>query len=159
LYFQIGYKENMGEFLEWLSVVGLSTVKVLAGLAMAITHGMKPWEIFAALAAGSMIGVTFFTFFGLTIRRWRKERRMRLGIVKPLNYRKARKWKRMWLRFGLPGIALLTPPLISPPIGALIAVIFERRKGRILAYMGVSILLWSALFALVGDQILALIHR
>ncbi len=149
----------MGEFLAWLSVVALAAVKVLFALGVAIAHGMKPWEIFVGLAAGSMLGVIFFTFFGLTLRKWLKERRLRKGIRKPLNYRKARKWKRMWLRFGLPGVAILTPPLISPPVGALIAVIFERRRGRILAYMGVSILIWSALFALVGEQILALIHR
>jgi hypothetical protein len=204
----------MGEILQWLSVVGLATVKVLAGLGVGIAYGMKPWQIFVCLAAGSMIGVVFFTFFGQRIRVWRKERRKQRYILeleeigkarkviarrvlfwqskpamlipgflrrmfgsingsyrlwlrkrrrksrKPaaLNFRKARKWKKMWLRYGLPGIALLTPPLISPPIGALIAAFFERRRGRILAYMGVSILLWSALFAAVGHQILALIH-
>ena len=148
----------MGEFLQWLSVVGLASIKVLFALGAALASDMKPWKIFVALSVGSMLGVTFFTFFGLRIRKWQKERRIRKGIRKPLNYRKARKWKKMWLRFGLPGIAILTPPLISPPIGALIAVIFERRRSRILIYMAVSILIWSAIFALVGDQFLALIH-
>jgi hypothetical protein len=148
----------MAEFLEWLSVVALATVKVLPALGLAMTHGMKHWEIFVSLAAGSFLGVSFFTIFGLRIRKWRKERRRAKGIVKPLNYRKARKWKRMWLRFGLPGIALLTPPLISPPIGALIAVIFERRRGRILLYMGVSIVLWCTVFALLGHQVLEFFH-
>jgi hypothetical protein len=148
LYACIGVKSDMAEFLEWLSVVALASVKVLFALAAAIAHGMKPWKIFVALSAGSMLGVAFFTLFGLRIRKWRKDRRQRLGIQKPLNFRKARKWKRMWLRFGLPGIAVLTPPLISPPIGALIAVIFERSKTRIFIYMGISILVWSAIFAL-----------
>lgn len=148
----------MAEFLEWLSVVGLATLKVLPALGLAMAHGMKRWEIFVALASGSFLGVAFFTVFGLRIRKWRKHRRIQKGIQKPLNYRKARKWKRMWLRFGLPGIALLTPPMISPPIGAIIAVIFERRQGRILAFMGASILLWSALFAILGHEILELLH-
>lgn len=148
----------MGEFFEWLSVIALATVKVLPALGLAIAHDMKPWQIFVTLSSGSMIGVTFFTLFGLRFRKWRKVRRMRKGIYKPLKYRKARKWKRMWMRFGLPGIALITPPMISPPVGALIAVIFERSKTRILIYMAVSVLLWSALFAVVGDQFLDWVH-
>jgi hypothetical protein len=110
------------------------------------------------LFAGTMIGVGFFTFFGLRIIKWRKERRRRLGIVKPLNYRKARKYKRMWIRFGLPGIALLTPIFFGPAIGAVIAIIFERSQMRIFLYMGVSIAVWSAIFALLGHQVLELIH-
>jgi hypothetical protein len=148
----------MGEFLAWLSVMALATVKVLPALGLAIAHDMKPWEIFSALAGGSMLGVTFFTLFGLQIRRWQKERRIRKGIVKPLNFRKARKWKRMWLKFGLPGVALITPPMISPPVGALIAVIFERRRGRILLYMGISILIWSTIFAFAGEGLLSLLR-
>ena len=96
--------------------------------------------------------------FGLRIIKWRKERRRRLGIVKPLNYRKARKYKRMWIRFGLPGIALLTPIFFGPAIGAVIAIIFERSQMRIFLYMGVSIAAWSAIFALLGHQVLELIH-
>ncbi|MEY3442760.1 MAG: hypothetical protein RLZZ519_1041 [Bacteroidota bacterium] len=148
----------MAEFLQWLSVIGMSTLKVIPALVMAMAYGMKHWQIFVGLFSGSMIGVGFFTFFGLRIIKWRKERRRRLGIVKPLNYRKARKYKRMWIRFGLPGIALLTPIFFGPAIGAVIAVIFERNQMRIFAYMGVSIAIWSAVFALLGHQVLELVH-
>ena len=148
----------MAEFLQWLSVIGMSTLKVIPALVMAMAYGMKHSQIFVGLFAGSMIGVGFFTFFGLRIIKWRKERRRRLGIVKPLNYRKARKYKRMWIRFGLPGIALLTPISFGPAIGAVIAIIFERSQMRIFLYMGVSIAAWSAIFALLGHQVLELIH-
>lgn len=149
----------MNEFLEWLTVVGLASLKVLPALGLALAHKLPAWEIFISLAIGSMLGVTFFTLFGLRIRRWRKERRKRKGIRKPFNIRKARKWKRLWIRYGLPGVALLTPPVLSPPVGALIAVIFERRQGRILLYMGLSILVWCSLFALLGQQLYDLLEQ
>jgi hypothetical protein len=148
----------MTEILQWLSVIAMATVKDLPALGMAMLYKMDRWEIFVSLVVGSMIGVAFFTFFGLRIQRWRKERRHQLGIKKPLNYRKARKWKRMWLRFGLPGISLLTPILFGPAMGALICVIFERRQGRIMLYMGVSISLWSVVFALLGHQVMEFFH-
>jgi hypothetical protein len=148
----------MAEFMTWLTVAGISSLKVIPGLALAMAQDMSSVEIFVTLAVGSMLGVIFFTMFGMRIRKWRKERRRRKGIQKPLNFRKARKWKRMWVRYGLPGVALLTPPLLSPPIGAFIAVAFEKRKGRILLFMGMSILLWCTIFALLGHQVLEVIH-
>lgn len=148
----------MTEFLQWLSVIAMATVKDLPALGMAMLYDMQHWEIWVSLVAGSMIGVAFFTFFGLRIQRWRKERRHRLGSKKPLNYRKARKWKRLWQRFGLPGISLLTPILFGPAIGALICVIFERRQGRIMLYMGVSISLWCLVFAFLGHEVMELFH-
>ena len=148
----------MAEFLQWLSVIAMATLKDLPALGMAMLYDMEHWEIFVSLFAGSMLGVGFFAFFGLRIIKWRKERRRRLGIVKPLNFRKARKYKRIWLRFGLPGIALLTPILFGPAIGALICVIFERSQLRILLYMGVSIAIWCAIFALLGHQVMELFH-
>jgi hypothetical protein len=48
--------------------------------------------------------------------------------------------------------------MLSPPIGTLIAVLFERRKGRILIFMGASILLWCTIFALLGKGALEAIH-
>jgi hypothetical protein len=148
----------MAELIKWLTVTGLAALKVVPALGLAISLKMNRWEIFVALAAGSFMGVSFFTLFGLRIRGWLKERRDRKGIRKPMNYRKARKWKRMWLRFGLVGIALLTPPVISPPVGAIISVIFEKRRSRILLCMGASILAWSVVFAFLGEQILRLLH-
>jgi hypothetical protein len=46
-------------------------------------------------------------------------------------------------RFGLVGIALLTPFLISIPLGCYLAVRYFKNKQRIIAYMFASILFWS----------------
>lgn len=50
---------------------------------------------------------------------------------------------RIWKRYGLTGIALITPVILSIPIGTLIAnsLVDDRRK--ILLYMFISILFWS----------------
>ena len=36
----------MAEFLQWLSVIGMSTLKVIPALVMAMAYGMKHWQIF-----------------------------------------------------------------------------------------------------------------
>lgn len=57
--------------------------------------------------------------------------------------RRNRRIVSLWKRFGLAGIAALTPILLSIPIGTLIAnsLVDDRRK--ILIYMFISILFWS----------------
>jgi uncharacterized membrane protein len=147
----------MLQVLQWLSVIGLGALRVLPALGLAMTYNFSGPEIFISLSIGGILGIVFFTFFGVRIRRWRKARRMRLGHTKPLKIRRARRMKRLWNKFGIIGIALLTPPMISPPLGALIAVFFNERPARIYLFMFLSVFLWSAVFALVGQQILDLI--
>lgn len=143
--------------LEFLSVAGLSALKVLPGLALGIAHQMGSVEIFLALFLGGMLGVVGFSFFADKIRKWRKQRRKEKPRDKPYNIRRIRRIMRIWKKYGLVGIAFLTPPMISPPFGALIAVAFGETFSRIMIFMTVSMLFWAGLLALLGDQILKLI--
>ena len=147
----------MEYLLQYLSVAGLSSLDVLAGLGLAVAYGMNTLQIFVCLCLGSMAGVFFFTLFGLRLRRSIHERRRRNGVLKPLNFKKARGWKRRWLRFGLPGIAFLSPPVFSIPVGVLISVIYENRLRRILIAMTISVLFWVSVLAFLGDQLSGLL--
>jgi membrane protein DedA with SNARE-associated domain len=142
------------EILEFLSVAGLSALKVIPGAALAVVYELSPIEIFLTLFIGGMAGIFAFSYFGTRIRDWRKRRRMQKGIQKPYKIRRIRRIMRIWRKFGLAGVALLTPPMISPPFGAIIAVAFGERLERILIFMAVSMAIWAGLFALLGNQIL-----
>jgi hypothetical protein len=48
-------------------------------------------------------------------------------------------------KYGLFGIALLTPVLLSIPIGTIVANSFEPKKRKIFLFMFISILFWSTL--------------
>jgi hypothetical protein len=54
-----------------------------------------------------------------------------------------RKIVRIWTKYGLFGIALLTPIILSIPLGTLIANSLESNRKKIVLYMFVSILFWS----------------
>jgi hypothetical protein len=49
------------------------------------------------------------------------------------------------LKYGLSGIAIVTPIILSIPIGTLIANNLESNKKKIFLYMFISILSWSIL--------------
>jgi hypothetical protein len=151
------YSNLQMEVLELLSVVGMSSLKVLPGVGLALLYELTALEIFLTIFIGGMAGIITFSFFGTRIRAWRKKRRMARNIVKKVKIKRARRIVRIWRKYGLVGVAFLTPPLISPPFGVAIAVAFGERMERILLYMGISMAFWAAVFAIVGEQILALI--
>jgi predicted neutral ceramidase superfamily lipid hydrolase len=48
-------------------------------------------------------------------------------------------------KYGLLGIAFLTPVILSIPIGTIVANSFEPNKRKIFLFMFISILFWSTL--------------
>ncbi len=50
-------------------------------------------------------------------------------------------------RFGLVGVALLTPTLLSIPVGTLIAARYFRNPRRVVGYLCASVVLWSLIFS------------
>jgi hypothetical protein len=50
---------------------------------------------------------------------------------------------RIWHKYGLLGISFLTPILLSPPGGAILAIAFGASKKQMLIYMFVFSVLWS----------------
>jgi len=70
---------------------------------------------------------------------------------KKVSSKRMRRMIKIWNRYGLVGVAFLTPVLISIPIGTIILnnMIHDRKK--IFLYMFVSILFWSLLLNLLFE--------
>jgi hypothetical protein len=71
-------------------------------------------------------------------------------IEKPIPQRKIfnkrnRRMVRLWKKYGLVGLAALTPLIFSIPIGTFFMSRLERNRKKILLYMFVSITCWSLL--------------
>lgn len=64
---------------------------------------------------------------------------------KRLFTRKNRRLVTIWSKYGLKGVAFLTPVLLMPLGGAIIALSFGGSRGKMLKYMAVSFLFWSFL--------------
>ncbi len=141
------------ELYKLLVVAGMSVFKILPAAIAAVGLQMNFWEIFISIFVGGSIGNLIFSFGGSRIRMWLKARRKRLRKSRKPNVKRWRRIVRIWKKFGLVGIAVLTPPLLSPPVGSLIAVGFREKPKRILMYMTVSLFVWSIIFGLFGKEI------
>ncbi len=147
----------MEEVLAALSTIGISSVKHLFGFATAATYNYSYIEAFLYPALGGIMGVAFFIFLSHTAQKFyqsifpkkKKKRtftRMSRFIVKV---------KR---RFGLAGIAFITPWFLTIPIGTMLSCRLYRNKNRVFIYQAASILIWSLIGSGIAQPISAWLH-
>ena len=115
------------------------------------------WQSFIITTAGGMAGIIVFVFFGhfvlskwgvfiyLIKRIYKSKEKLEEERNKP---RKKFNWKTRFIgrvkrRFGLIGIAFVTPCIISIPIGSVVAVGIYRKKGKVFSYITASLVFWS----------------
>ncbi len=132
---------------KYLVVFGLSMLKFLLGLAAGA--GFKlPFLVTAAISIlGMMTSVVLFTsFLGKFFHQWA----MKTFFKGQKLFTKGNRRKiTIWNKFGLFGVALLTPVLFSPIGGAIIANAFGETKERIFIYMLGSAVLWALSFSYI----------
>lgn len=99
----------------------------------------------AVACAGGIAGNIVFTYLSAAILKaihnFRVKRNLihRRKIFTPFN----RRVIRVRLKFGLAGIAFITPILLSTPIGAFIAERFYRDKKKIILYLSAATVFWA----------------
>jgi uncharacterized membrane protein len=139
----------MDSWWEIISVFLLSTVKFVFGaVPMALGLGFSFFEAVTVTSLGGITGVTIFVLMSEKIVARLKKRKMEKQHEHPETRKKKFTKKNkiiVWvkMRFGLIGIAFLTPLLLSIPIGCFLAVRYFKNKHRILVFMFLSILFWS----------------
>ena len=137
-------------FAKYISVIIASTIKFIGGPLSGAALGLSWPETAVCTAFGMMISVVVVTYAGAAFqalihryqrtpaKRFTKRTRMAIGI---------------WNRFGLTGIAFLTPVILTPIGGTILAVSFGVRRAQLLLYMLISAILWAVVQTLALYQI------
>ena len=125
--------------LKCASVFLLSTVKFLGGPMAGASMGLHFLPTMALTVAGMMTSVFVFSGIGrVWMQHRQKQRRLRR---EPIFSRRSRNIIKIFQKFGMGGIAFLTPVILSPIGGTVVATLLGVPRQRILLHM-----LWSALF-------------
>ena len=112
----------------------------LAGAAM----GLSFWHTCGLTVAGMMTSVLLFSVIGSAVsKQYAINRRLK---KKAIFNKKSRRIVKVWQKFGMGGIAFLTPVLLSPIIGTIIATVLGAKRGQILLHMLWSAVLWGIVF-------------
>jgi|JI10StandDraft_1071094.scaffolds.fasta_scaffold1634249_1 type III secretory pathway component EscU len=129
------------EVLKALTVYLWSMVKFFFGPIGGKAAGLHIITAMIVTVAGMMTVVVMFTYFGEFIRK-----RILDHIFKKKTENKPLKMKSNYLtKYGLVGVALLTPILLSPIGGTLIAVGISTNRVKIILYMFISACVWSVI--------------
>lgn len=126
------------------------TIALVAGVA---NKSLNFFEILLAVGGGASVSVVVYTFFGQGINFWIKRVFKRR---KPTSFKRRRRVYTIWKKYGLFGVAMLSP-ILSPMISVAVAVSFQEPPRRIILFNIGSILFWTILFALAREGILDLL--
>jgi hypothetical protein len=134
-------------------------IKQIAGIFTLSTvkfgFGGVPWAVFAhynffkavtITTAGGVTGsIVFANISEWVLESWDKfkgkyfpSKRLKPKLITDNKF--ARKVKDRW---GLTGIAFVTPIILSIPIGTILAVRFYQDKQKVISYMLISIVIWD----------------
>jgi hypothetical protein len=134
----------------WQGILKIATVyfssmlKFVFGPLGGYAAGFSLITTILVTIAGMMTVVLLFTFFG----NWIREKVIYRVIKKRSKFSQSnRKFVTIWKKYGLIGVAALTPLLLTPIGGTLLAVSSGSPKEKIIFYMFISASIWSILFS------------
>lgn len=143
-------------FLSFMGLLLMSGFKYSVAAFIAITTYKNPLVGFFVTSIGGILSCYVWIFLGKSLQRkyklirdWYHLKRGRLAPRAKRFNRKNRIIVKIRRSYGLWMIALISPVLISLPVGCFISVGIESNPYRIWAFMSVSIILWG--FALLGS--------
>lgn len=136
----------MEVLIKWITIALSSSVKFIAGPLLGKGFDLPWWETAFFTFVGMMVSIILFSTFaraffykylkGIFFRNEKKISPSKRRIVK------------VWNKFGISGVAFLTPVLLSPIGGAIVASSFGLKPGKIIRYMAVSAAFWAVVFSL-----------
>jgi hypothetical protein len=134
----------MGEFIQIFTVFLTCTFFfVKLGVPSAILLFKYNFvKVMLVSCAGGITGNIIFTNLSASILKWMHYYREKRNIQKRSFTKTTRRMIRIKQRFGLVGIAFITP-VISQPIGAFFAEKFFKDKKKVILYLSVSVIFWA----------------
>lgn len=139
----------MSELWKILSVILLSSVKFgLGGIPLAFGYGFTFFKIVVTTSVGGILGIIVFSYLSEQILKlvdkigqwWRRDHPKK---PKKIFTYKNKFIVKVKMKFGLIGLAILTPTVLSMPLGMLLAKRYFHNSQRVMLYMITSVLFWS----------------
>jgi len=130
------------ELLKILSVFLLSSVKFgIGGVPAAVFANFPFFKAMLITISGGITGVTVFAY----LSDWINERLKKIGSKKQKKKFTLTNKIIVYVKkyFGLIGISIITPLILSIPLGVFIAVKFYHDKNKVIRFMFVSITIWA----------------
>lgn len=149
-------------WLETFLFLLLASVKFAVAVPFFILENkLTFWQGMLFGISSGMLGILTFMFLSTLILQfwnWLKEQ---LGIKRAKPRKVFSKRSRMIVRvkskYGLAGIALLSPMIISLPVGVFLAMRYFKNKKQVFIYMLGGVIIWSLIYASSASLIIKIL--
>lgn len=131
------------ELIKYLTVFVWTMVKFIFGPVLSALFNISFFPSVLLTVGGMMASVILFTFAGRAIRQWWL---LKFQQNRILFTPRKRRMVRIWRKYGIWGVAALTPLIFTPIGGTMIAVSFGEKKYKIILTMLISAIFWALVF-------------
>lgn len=124
-------------FFEYLLVFGIAAIpmlELLVAIPVGVAMGLNPLAVGLLALAGNLLVTALPCLF------W--QRLLRSGWQPPARQRGERA-RRIFARWGLPGLAISGPAVTGQPLAAVIALAFGLAPGKVLRVLAWGLVLWT----------------
>jgi uncharacterized membrane protein len=127
----------LGAAIPWLEIALV--------IPLGILRGLSPFWVMTLAFIGNMLTVLILIIAFQKVKEWMESRKQRGGKGES---KRTERGKRIWSKYGMPGLALLGPILIGTHIAAFIGLLFGASKVNTTIWMTISIALWTLVFGI-----------
>ncbi len=132
-------------FIKLITVAGLGIIELWAAIPMGTALKLHPLLNGIASALGSIIGAVLVIVLGDRLRNWLLKRRDR-----GKEQEKKGQVYRIWDKYGVIGLGMLSPLLTGAPLGAAIGISLGASPGRLIFWMSFGILIWTIILTIIS---------
>ncbi|NMM48714.1 hypothetical protein [Marinigracilibium pacificum] len=130
------------EISKYLFVFGSSMVKFIFGPVAGTSMGFSYIETVVLTALGMMTSVIIITVLSEKIKEYRAKKNAK--NKKKKFSKRSRQFVKIWSKYGIWGVSMLTPLIFTPIGGALLINAVGAPPKKIIPSMLVSAIFWSA---------------
>jgi uncharacterized membrane protein len=131
--------------LKIATVIGLGIIELWAAIPTGLAIGLNSLLTGMTSAMGSIVAAVLVAFLGDKIRNW---------IINCRSGKKTEKENsriyRVWNKYGVIGLGLLSPLLTGAPFGAAIGISLGASPGRLIMWMVIGIILWTIILTMIS---------
>lgn len=132
--------------LQWLAIIAIAAIPFVesyGGAAIGVIAGIPPVVAIAAAVIGNVISMLAFVLSTHGIRGKVKKSDQELSP-------KRQKLRRMFDRFGVPGVSLLGQLVLPSQITSAAMVSFGASKNAVIFWQIISIIIWGLVFGVLA---------
>lgn len=136
------YLEHIPHWLQTIALFSLSLFKSYTGATLSVIFGYSYIEMILINLSAAFFSIFItYRFQHQILNLFKKKNKSSNGYSKKL-----KKMLIMWNKYGFIGAAIVSPLLISIPIGVILSSHFKTSKTKIFSYIAFSAFVWMNIF-------------